>query len=224
MLNPDPFIEGVENISLPKIILTSRGGLLRIGVPKDGSCLFHAVIRAFNKDYVDGTSKQRYDMVRKLRFDLTNDIVEKVTSEYCDNPSYTGKTYYEIIGDGNLAELGKHMYEYSIKGIKHKLRSMQSVGMEFLEMLSIFLKLDIYIINLGEKDLYYMGKDVSNCYKKRQSIVLAYIQNENKTDGHYEVIGLNIKDVVYTIFEPDNFFIVALRERHSALSSMHNSV
>jgi hypothetical protein len=214
MLNPDPSIEGAENISLSKIILTCKGGLVRIGVPKDGSCLFHSVIRAFSKDYVDSTKEQRYDMVKNIRNKLSVAVSERIINNefYSYSPS---KTYYDILSSGNLSEMGKTLYEYSIEGIKLKLLSMQSVGMEFIELLGMFLKLDIYIIDMEKRDLYCMGKDTSNYYKYRQSIVIAYIQNKDRTDGHYEVVGLNIKNIVYTIFEPDNFFIISLRKRQS---------
>lgn len=201
----------IINIKLPNITTELKGedvpinGLVVIKSIPDGSCLFHSVLRAFNKQYNESDIKNRVNMVLDMRKNLSDALSEKFTPE---------KTYYQFLSSGNLSLLGDDMKRYSLERLKIELNSTRSVGMEFIEALGLFLDLDIYIIDMTKLDLYFVGLDLENYYKNRKSIVLAYEQSLFFDDGHYDTIGLNVNGNIYTLFEPDNFFIISLKKRY----------
>lgn len=215
MLNPEMFVERIVNITLPPIITQDPvtlkeiaiPGLVRISSPGDGSCLFHSILRAFNRQYNESTYTQRKILVRRVRDSLSEALTQI-------NP-LTGKQYYEEMAGGHIASLGATLPDYSLGSLQRVLNSDSSVGSEFMQSLSHFFNIDIYVIDMERKDLYMFGVDDSDFHKDRRSIVLAYTQMDE--DGHYDVIGLNISDIVYTLFEPRNFLIQALNARAATI-------
>lgn len=209
------FVEKIVNITLPPIITQDPvtlkeitiPGLVRISSPGDGSCLFHSILRAFNRRYNESTCAERKILVREVR----NSLAEALTQI---NP-LTGKQYYEEMADGNIASLGATLPDYSLESLQRVLHSDSSVGSEFMQALSHFFNIDIYVVDIERKDLYMFGVDGSDFHRDRRSIILAYSQMDE--DGHYDVIGLNISDVVYTLFEPRNFLIQALNARAAVI-------
>lgn len=217
MHNPLIFSEKIINLHLPQIKTKSGEsldpivipGIVRIKSPGDGSCLFHSVLRAFNRKYNESETDQRKKMTRTVR----NELAELLN---IINPA-SGKTHYQTMGGGSIAALGLTVPEYSLESLQSLLRSDQSVGSEFMELLAHIFNIDIYIIDILQKDLYMFGVGDSEFHKGRNSIVLGYSQLMSVDDGHYDVIGLNMSNNIYTLFEPENFFILALKSRARAI-------
>jgi len=215
MLNPEMFVERIVNITLPPIITQDPTthkditipGLVKISSPGDGSCLFHSVLRAFNREYNESPSEHRRALVRRVRDGLSEALTQI-------NP-LTKLTYYESMAHGHIASLGDTLADYSIVGLQRALRADISVGSEFMPLLAQLFEIDIYVIDMQHKDLYMFGVDDSEFHQDRRSIILAYTQI--KEDGHYDVIGLNVSDTIYTLFDPQNFLIRALNARAAQL-------
>jgi hypothetical protein len=213
------FLSGIRTIVFPKITVKHDisgeiipiPGLVLIGSPPDGSCLFHSILRGFNKEYNISTLERRVEMARNMR-NLLADAINQTVHD-------TNVTYYELMARGNLSSLGKTYSDYSLENLQKLLRSTQSVGIEFIEALGHFLSLDIYIIDMKTKDLYFMGSDMSLYHKGRRSIILGYTQISDKRfdDGHYETIGLNVKNEIFTLFDPENFVVKSLNMRYEHL-------
>lgn len=223
MFNPNVFQEKIYNVRFP--VLKSKNeegeeveiiGIVVIKSPPDGSCLFHSVLKAFSKKYNQRLDPDRKAMVTNVRKDLAEALGEMVPHQEGD---LVKKTYYEILSNGNLASFGVHSKEFSLPYLQELLKSNNSVGMEFIEALGLFFDIDIYIIDMLRSDLYFIGTDLSIYYKGRKSIVLGYTQASMKDDGHYDVIGLNIGNKIYTLFEKDNFFIRSLNDRYKELKT-----
>lgn len=218
MTDPTLFTTKITNLRIPCMTyVNSQGstvpidGIVEIETPGDGSCMFHSIMRAFNLNYNGMSHSERRAQVLKVR-SLLAEAIGTVNPE-------TGKIYYDEYGNGNMAELGRTFPRYSLASLQNLLRSNNSVGEEFLEPLSNFFNLDIYIINLTTRDVYLTGVS-ETMFKDRKSIVIGYNQSYKKDDGggHYSTIGLNTETKIWTLFDPKHFFIRKIRDRIDHLS------
>jgi hypothetical protein len=178
--------------------------LVRYDIPKDGSCLFHAISLAFFKPYINelfnDRSITREQIVYNLRKELSNKLSQPINGK-------NGKTYYDTLNNGNTLNFSLSVPEYKLKHMQAELNSRNSIGYGYMEYICNQLNKDIYIINgeLEKKDLY-QSDELKLCIKGRNSIVLYYKNN------HYELIGLkNEKDEIITHFKSDHAFIKYLK-------------
>ncbi len=179
--------ETVYQINLPNIGFNSPITLIK--VIGDGSCFFHAVLRAFNKEYIQATStSKRQEIAKKLR-EGTAIVLEEV--------DITGRREYDKLGGGSYAEYSKIVSgainektgevlqnNYSLKGLQEELLSDKPVDHAYIELLSNHLDKDIYLIDYRTKDVYTTGTDLKLLYKNRESIVIIY------SPGHYDILGI----------------------------------
>ena len=184
--------------------------MIRIGTPGDGSCLFHAICRASSTPYQDGyirngnTSEpfDRREFVLKLRSELSD-----VLSELSNPLDSKGPTHYDLLGNGEIKNLGQTQKEFSLEGLRDRLRRPVSIGKELFEFISNQLNKDIYILSAEEEDVYFAADDLSLLYKFRESIVLLALKN------HYETIGVIEAGKAVTLFQPSHPFIKEIRGR-----------
>jgi hypothetical protein len=211
--------ETVMLINLPKLNFTN---LTLIKVIPDGSCFFHAVLRAFNISYIRSSSNnERHKYVKKLREALS------IALEEID-PS-TGLREYDRLGGGSYAEYNKAVSgvtenDYSLEGLQKELLSDRPVDHVYIEMLSNHFNKDIYLINSNTQDVYMTGTDLNLLYRNRDSIVIYY------SPGHYDIIGIrrnatetipgicNKGDIIFDcLFSYQHLFIQCLRSRMNQL-------
>ena len=170
--------------------------LVRVSCEMDGSCMFHAIAKAYFKPYIMGKVGDgvfdRSEFVRNLRKDL----------------SLALPAAYPKLANGELEEISKTMPKYSLKNLQKELDSNSPVSNYFNEFISNQLNIDIYILDAKTKDVYMFGADLKLLYKNRKSVVILYLP------GHYELIGL-LKDqsTVETYFSPTHPLIKKIRER-----------
>ncbi len=181
--------------------------VIRIATALDGSCLFHAIAKAYFKPYIMGKVKDqvfdRQEFVKTLRKDLSVALGNKVDVK---NPK--SKTFYQTLANGELEEISKTMPEYSLENMQKELNSNLPVSNYFNEFISNQLDVDIYILDGRKKDVYMTGSDLKLLYKGRKSIVILYLP------GHYELVGLMADQTnVETCFSPSHPFIAAIRQR-----------
>lgn len=188
-------------------------GMVNYSTPKDGSCLIHALLMAYNQSY--RTERQgnqvvsRKSIVRTLRDELANLLASPV------NPlDPQGSHYYDVLGRGNLSQAAQLDPQYSLIKMQATLRSTStSIDYMFLEFIATILNKDIYILDAVKRDVY-MTSDEELYQKGRPSIVVLY------RTGHYELIGLqDSNNVVTTLFMPDSAFIAAIQQRQSELAT-----
>lgn len=182
--------------------------LIRTRVPMDGSCMFHAIAKAYFKPYIVGKNSEggvfdRMEFIKNLRKDLSKKLALKVNPE---DPK--SKTYYQSLANGELENIAKSLPQYSLENMQKELDSNTPISNYFNEFISDQLNIDIYILDAKKKDVYMMASDLKLLYKNRQSVVILYMP------GHYELIGL-MQDQSYieTYFPPSHPFILKIRER-----------
>lgn len=179
----------------------------------DGSCFLHALLMSFYKPYQMNRINRR-QFVRDLRTNLSKKLESKV------NPlDQESKIYYDIISNGNLREESKFIPEFSQQSLVKDLDSNKYLSNIYNEFISDLLNRDIYILDMNKKDVYMTGTDFNILYKNRLSTVILYTQNiKFETKNHYELIGiLNSNNTVRVGFEPDDKFIISIRNRMNLL-------
>jgi len=185
-------------------------GMVRIRVPTDGSCFFHAIAKSYFKPYImgslNGNPINRNDFIVKLRKDLANKLASKVNPLDPESP-----IYYDILSRGNLREISQSLPNYSLENMMHELNSNHPVDNVYNEFISNQLNKDIYLLDLVKQDVYMTGSDDEILYKNRPSIVILYIP------GHYELVGIQDKDSIMTVFDPTHPFIQAIQNRKNNL-------
>ncbi len=174
----------------------------------DGSCLFHAIVQAYYKPYIEGKI-DRYQFIQQFRSDLAEQLPDR----------------YDTLGAGFFKTL--NYPQYSLENMMIELKSGRAVEIEYIQLIADLINKDIYIISKkvnhdGGEPLMYEDNDI--LYRDRPSIVLLYIENDPKKTGHYETMGiLNEDESVSTLFSPDHDFILRIRERMDRLKKCNIS-
>lgn len=172
----------------------------------DGNCFFHAIANAFYIGYknmeVDGVYMSREDIVRHLRKELA-DTLETIDPD-------TGISYYEQLANGNAADLGQTVEQYSLQGLKKHLNSNEPVGDVVITYVSYLLAKDIYILERSTGDVYVMADIPPGI---NTAVVILH------SSGHYETVGILEDDQWITHFDSDHEFILTVRRRLVSLKS-----
>ena len=184
--------------------------LVRIGVLGDGSCLIHAIVKGFARDYQeDNDTEFRRDYVKLLRDGVAQSLTQK------DPDNKKGKTYYETTGGGALAKLGskykseekEEVEDFSLEGVRKLLLSKSHLGDEVMSLLAQLLGVNIYILRVGKNDTYKHDQVI---YKKNKGTVVIH------GDGtHFETIGVERSGGIQTYFENDDRFLKAIISKAS---------
>lgn len=176
--------------------------LVRISIPGDGSCFFHAILRSFNRRYIEAETKEERKKYSRLFRDVLANLLEKKDK--------SGKMLYDTVLGGNLREFSKAVPSYSLKEMQKELRGNGAVGDMYQALISEQFNKDIYIIDLKREDVYTTGSDLATLYKKRDSIIIGY------RPGHFEVIGVRkTNGVISTFFKPNHRLVVKIYSRLS---------
>lgn len=155
----------------------------------DGSCMFHSILQAFNRTYIQSSIAEKRKMTRQFRNDLADVLDKKINGELC----------YDKLSRGSLKSISSHVPEVSLKEMKRSLKSNEWGDYRFLELISNILELDIYVIKedniykLGDKDLYY---------KHRDSIIIF-----NDDNVHFETVGAKTENGIKTLFDKNDSII-----------------
>ena len=179
-----------------------------IKVIGDGSCFFHSILRSFNKEYIESTSiENRIILVQEFRISV---------AEALENINLRSRlTEYKTLGNGAYEEFSKNVESsegniYSLEALKKELKSSQPVNHIYIELISNYLNIDIYLISINTKDIYTTGTDLKLLYKNRNSIIILY------SPGHYDIIGIkNLHDnlLFHCLFHPEHDLIKCLYKR-----------
>ncbi len=188
-------------------------GMVRIRIPMDGSCFFHAIAKSYCIQYItgrldNGTSLNRSSFIKNLRKDLSLKLGTKVNPQ--DPRSLT---YYETLSRKELPKISESIPAYSLANMEKELDSDSSIDNIYNEFISNEINKDIYILDMIKQDVYITGNDNEILYKNRPSIVILYLP------GHYELIGLKKNGLTKTVFSSDHKFIQNIRERMAEITN-----
>lgn len=200
---------GDDDYEIVKCSWYNKNNIVRIACIGDGSCFFHAILKCYYDEYANNPSYSfRTNFVKKLRRDLA------YTLELPD-PNTEGKlTYYESINKGAwqdlyLMELENNSIDnfgtnidYSLEGMQKLFNSSRDVGMEVVQYVADILGLQIFILIVGQNDLYYLLHTESQ--KEKPIVIIA------GNGYHYEVIGIDNGQYFQTVFNNDDPLIMTL--------------
>lgn len=157
---------------------------IRISAIGDGSCMFHSILQAFNKTYIESPNKEKRLICRTFRDDLSNILDENINGAIC----------YNQLSRGELQEIAKSVPEASLQNMKRTLKSNDWGDFRFLELISNILNLNIFIISNDTKSLYITG-DHELFIKNRDSIIIL-----NESNIHFDTVGIKTKNGIRTLF------------------------
>lgn len=178
----------------------TKWNTVRIDTPRDGSCLFHAILNSYFIPYHTGRLNDTIISKKELVRSLRKQIADKL-SQPIDPLDQSSPIYYDILSYGKLREEAEVINEYSLSNMQKILDSDSFVGYGYLELISDLLNKDIYILDNQKQNVYITTEDY--LHKGRNSIVLLYID-----DNHFELVGLLQNDgSIISYFDPNNPFI-----------------
>ena len=174
-----------------------------VKVPGDGHCLFHAICQAMYTPYIDG-EVDRTSLVVQLRADI---------AEYLQSTDSDGVTQYDKLGRGYFREFANNgnIPEFTMEYMVGILNSSSMLGFGYMELISNYLDIDIYVLSTDTQDLYVNNEN--RLYQRRDSIILL---NNGK---HYDVVGVKNGRTLHTYFSPSHRLIKRLRRQHRKLTT-----
>jgi hypothetical protein len=181
----DPYLPSYTSypLHLPSLPNCS---LHRIGMPRDGHCLFHAINYSCFKPYINGTTEDRKNIVVGLRRELADELPQ----------------YYSSLYDGNLVHMAAQYAGYECNIMQQRLLTNDWIGEGYLEYIGEQLNKDIYIIDANLQSLYPTDEYRFSIKGNRSSLILYYISN------HFELIGIvNALGKITTYFKPEHSVI-----------------
>jgi hypothetical protein len=201
----EEFIED-EEIKLSKFI---NENLYYTVVQKDSCNFMHAVLRAISPEYFKLDKIGRFDYVSKIRKTISQKLTMKM---------------FKSLHGGELAKcllepyLKKNSYEESLNiafsQFQSKLADTEEwIGDNFLlELTSMFLEIDIYILSLldNEEDLSISKKFSKICdslYINEKSVILVTFD-----DKYYDIVGRKYRSNISYIYNNSSVFIKSIRK------------
>jgi hypothetical protein len=174
--------------------------------------LIHAILNAiwlpYQKGIFEDKALDRIRFVRELRAQLAERLGQPINGS-------NSSTYYELLLKGNIAEEARNKPELTLERMKTVLRTENFLGEIFLEYLSDYFNLDIYIIDLRSMEVILSRIEDSLLFKRtRESIILGFINN------HYELISVKVSETEFpTVFAPTASVIRKIWARRQYLRS-----
>jgi hypothetical protein len=178
-------------------------------VQRDSSNFIHAVLRAISPEYFKMNQEERSIYVSKIRKTMGGKLTKKV---------------FKTLHGGELAKcliephLKKHSYEEALEIVflqfKLQLSNIEEwTGDNFLlELTSILLEIDIYIISLldNEEELRVSKKFSKICdelYVNEKAVMLITFDGK-----YYDVVGRKYRNKISYIYNSSSSFIKSIRK------------
>jgi hypothetical protein len=178
--------------------------LVSLRTPGDGSCLFHSILKAYNKiaieEKIGNTQVNMHEFIRNT--------FRQLLSEYLDDASQYGVPIYRILNENDFEKNSNAIIELTKDFMINELRSPGPVNFEYYsELLIRFCEKNIFIIDFEKQDVILSGS-VSDKLRNDSwpCVVLLFCQG-NGNVGHYETLGYMDTDGLHTFFSMSNVFI-----------------
>jgi hypothetical protein len=140
--------------------------IYRIGTIGDGSCLLHSIM-THEKEYRKLSEKMKSKYIKKLRKKLYKIYDEKS---------------WENTGNGSLKLYSNIDKSYTYKKIKKRINSLQWMGDEYIDFISNYININIFIIIIENNHIIKLNNFNINYNPLFDSIIILYLNN------HYESI------------------------------------
>lgn len=155
----------------------------RVPTIGDGSCFLHSVVAGMCPQYHQLKQKEKMLLVKAIRHDLALALK--------DDP------IYQSLSRGEIEEISKNVKEMSKQYMQAYLVSGAWINMNFVELISNALNVNIIIIRHKTKDFYYSG-DPEIYFKKRRDSLFIYYYD----DAHFEAMKVETVDGYESLFSP----------------------
>ena len=186
--------------------------VVRIGSIGDGSCSIHSILNAFLKIYQTNPNlKFRKDFAKRLRRDIANSLTqpdpripEKIRYETAAKGSFPELYEQQLLGV-NFEDIFKQKVDFSVEGLKNLFNSNAFLGDELYSFVAELLGIDLYVMRITNLDLYPHINTHEPGIDNRSIVISG--------DGrHFETIGIIRDNLCQTFFEPNDPFILKIRE------------
>lgn len=149
----------------------------------DGSCLIHAILQSFSKEYLELKSDtEKSKLAKEVRFHLSEILDLELPEEQ--------KIVYQYLSRGELEDLSKVIPEASLEAMKKELNSSSFLTFQYIELLCEIFDINIIFISKKEGDIYYLGDSELFYKKNRDNILINYIDQ-----CHFETIKVKNKTI-----------------------------
>jgi SAM-dependent methyltransferase len=193
--------------------------VVRIAVIGDGSCMIHAILKAFHLPYANTDNYDtRTSIVAKFRRDIAA-LLSMEDTRYTD-----GSIYYDTYSNGLWREFSKNEaidVDFSLDGMQKLFNSNNFLGEEVLKFISNVFTV---VNNITNKDIiidiYVFVIKSTNLSDPNQTDLTFHIstatnfenqKNKNRygifiagNTQHYELIGVEGQEGIQTIFNIDD--------------------
>jgi hypothetical protein len=187
--------------------------LYRCPCPPDGSCFFHAVLLATSVTYRNACAYQRNQICATFRSQLADYLHSEIQVRYEDG-RIDWISVYSYLSRGELGNTSRVLPQYSLQNLDAWIRSTRAVGLEVMELVSIFLNINIYILNtqnVAEGENVYNPGDVDFLYPAQRNSIVLYFNGD-----HYDLCVTDhpsFPGEFATFFLSNNPLISSIREK-----------
>ena len=131
-------------------------------------------------------------------------IPEKIRYETAAKGSFPELYEQQLLGV-NFQDVFKQKLDFSIEGLKNLFISTCHLGDELYSFVAELLDIDLYVMRITNLDLYphLNTHEIGN---DKRSVVIC------GNGFHFETIGIIRNNLCQTFFEPDDPFILKIRE------------
>ncbi|MFK5969039.1 MAG: hypothetical protein QM487_02810 [Candidatus Marithrix sp.] len=199
--------------------------LVRIATIGDGSCFFHAILKAIYSPYQENSNAMyRLKLVSELRRDLAAYLSH-------ENPRYPEFSYYETSGNGTIPIIALQEFinedlievifkgvDFSLLGLQSLLNSFNTIGDELYSYVADVLDIDIYILRATSENLYPHLVAINAGFERNSVVILA-------NESHYELVGVETDMGIQTLFKPNSELLHSITKSfkgHADLADQFN--
>jgi hypothetical protein len=191
--------------------------MVSLKTPGDGSCLFHSILKAYNKiaieEKIGNNPIQISDFIRST--------FRELLSEYLSNTSQHGVEIYKLLNENDFDKNSSSIVELSKEYMENELKSANAVNFDYYcELLIRFCEKNIFVIDFEKQGVVLTGS--INDKMRNDSwpcVVLLFVPGKTSI-GHYETLGYIDTDGLHTFFSMSNVFIRCILYRAKLLNEL----
>jgi hypothetical protein len=170
--------------------------LFKFSVLGDGNCFFHSILLSLSEKY-------KNEKCEKIRKEMSQELRTKIASKI--------ESEYENLLNGEIKHFSKFVPEFDKEFMVKMLKSNNSIGYGYVQIIMELLKINIFILDEKTKNVYpFIKEEANEMYIYNYSIIIYYFKE------HYETVGFVSKSMkIKTIFKSDSKLIQFLKSKYN---------
>jgi len=172
---PDDVIDSIRISWIPETIY-------RVGVPGDGSCFFHAFLKALDVEYQSNADhRYRFNKTIQFRWKLADVLVQPYQGSNINwYQALMEPLFREVISTPGLADY------YSLNGLQTLLRSTNNIGEEIYPLVAEVSGVDVYVLLYTQNGYTIYSHTVSSV--SRPFVLILGHSDINGSNSHFELL------------------------------------